>query len=449
MSPLASYIVLGFGSVLTVLGLFLLLTVLTRSPRATPTLMVRGRAYRLRAAAVILVLSGGICFVVPVMHAPGVAPPEHTGPAERHGSPAPAHSASHDGDRGGVGTGGSVEPSRPGAPEPSASQRSLPDEPLNLTGEWTVTNTVLETSYQPYRHLRLGFRVVVHQEGPTFSGTGEKYLENGRPIPAAARSPIRIQGRVATGSILEVTFQEDGRARRVQGQFRLTVQDRQHLTGTFVSTAANARGASQWLRASARPAAHTPAQPRQEGRLRSLPPDQGAPPVLALIAPVQGQQVTTAQLQVRGTATGAPGIVRVDVHVNGEPRIQRVVPGTATVDFSEPIALRRGPNDIAVTAVDQQHRAARQRVTVTRVEPHPQVPADGPDEPVSAGRRTTREHRPGLQLGMSQTEVRDLLGVPVSVEDTPKFVFWHYGPDQYVAFEQGTGRVHGWVGVSS
>jgi hypothetical protein len=50
---------------------------------------------------------------------------------------------------------------------------------------------------------------------------------------------------------------------------------------------------------------------------------------------------------------------------------------------------------------------------------------------------------------MSQTEVRNLLGEPVSVEDTSKFVFWHYGPEKYVVFEQATGRVHGWVGVSS
>jgi catechol 2,3-dioxygenase-like lactoylglutathione lyase family enzyme len=299
----------------------------------------------------------------------------------------------------------------------------------------------LETSYQPYRDLRLGFRLVVHHEGPAFIGAGEKYLENGRQIPVAVRSPIRIQGRVETGSVIEVTFQEDGRFRRVQGQFRLTMQDRQHLTGTFVSTAANARGASQWIRASA----------RQEGRVRPLPPDQGAPPEIALVAPVQGQQVTTARVQVRGTAIGALGIVQVDVQVNGEPRVQRLVPGTATVDFSEPIALRHGPNDIVVTAFDPQHRAARQRVTVTRVEERPQASAlaDEPREPASAGRSTVREHRPGLQLGMSQTEVRDLLGAPVSVEATSKFVFWHYGPEQYVVFEQATGRVHGWVGVSS
>ena len=29
-----------------------------------------------------------------------------------------------------------------------------------------------------------------------------------------------------------------------------------------------------------------------------------------------------------------------------------------------------------------------------------------------------------------------LLGAPVSVEDTPDFLFWHYGPEQSVVFGQ-------------
>ena len=50
---------------------------------------------------------------------------------------------------------------------------------------------------------------------------------------------------------------------------------------------------------------------------------------------------------------------------------------------------------------------------------------------------------------MTQAEVRDLLGEPVSVEDTFDFVFWHYGAEDEVVFERGTGRVHGWLGFSS
>jgi len=223
---------------------------------------------------------------------------------------------------------------------------------VNLTGEWTITNTVVETSHPPYRDLRLGFRLVVRHDGVAFTATGEKYLENGRPIPVTARSPIRLQGRVVDGSVLEATFQEDGRSRRTQGQFRLTLRDRHHLTGTFASTAADTTGASQWRRAAAHPAGPAPGReaPRQEGHVGPPPPDQGAPP----------------------------------------PR----VPGPSVRD-------------------------------------------------------TARQHRPRLQLGLSPTEVRDLLGEPVRVEDAPTFIFWHYGAEAYVVFERGTGRVYGWVGVSS
>jgi hypothetical protein len=340
-------------------------------------------------------------------------------------------------------TGAPVDTDPPGPRQPGNPEASPPEGPLNLTGEWTITNTVVETSYAAYHDLRLGFRLVVQHHGPAFTGTGEKYLENGRKIPVAARRPIRIQGRVAEGAVIEATFEEDGYSRRIQGHFQLTMIDPQHLTGTFVSTAANARGTSQWSRTAARQGAPGPA--------REPPPEQGTPPVIALVAPGPGQQVTTAQVHVRGTATGAPGIVQVNIQVNGERRVQRAAPGTATVDFAELITLRHGPNDLVVTAVDRQHRAAHQRVTVTRVQEDPgaSAPGEAPRQAVPADRRTAQQDRPRLHLGMSEAEVRALLGAPVSVEEPPGFVFWHYGPEAYVVFEQGTGRVYGWVGVSS
>jgi hypothetical protein len=52
---------------------------------------------------------------------------------------------------------------------------------------------------------------------------------------------------------------------------------------------------------------------------------------------------------------------------------------------------------------------------------------------------------------MTQAEVRALLGEPTSVEASAGFVFWHYGTEaheQDVVFEQGTERVHGWLGFS-
>jgi hypothetical protein len=76
------------------------------------------------------------------------------------------------------------------------------------------------------------------------------------------------------------------------------------------------------------------------------------------------------------------------------------------------------------------------------------VPREPTRQPAPAGRATARPGGPRLQPGLTQAEVRDLLGEPVRVEATPRFVFWYYEHEAYVVFEQGTGRVDGWLGVS-
>ena len=63
----------------------------------------------------------------------------------------------------------------------------------------------------------------------------------------------------------------------------------------------------------------------------------------------------------------------------------------------------------------------------------------------------TRQHRPRLRLGMTQDEVRALVGEPTSVEAIAGVVFWHYGTEaheQDVVFAQETGRVQGWLGFA-
>jgi hypothetical protein len=50
-----------------------------------------------------------------------------------------------------------------------------------------------------------------------------------------------------------------------------------------------------------------------------------------------------------------------------------------------------------------------------------------PEGAAPAGRRSGRPGGPRLQVGMSPDAVRALLGTPVSIEDTPDFLFWHYG----------------------
>ena len=76
------------------------------------------------------------------------------------------------------------------------------------------------------------------------------------------------------------------------------------------------------------------------------------------------------------------------------------------------------------------------------------APPEPTRPPAAAGRRSGQPGGHRLQVGMSPDAVRALLGAPVSIEDTPDFLFWHYGPEQSVVFARDTGRVQGWLGFS-
>ena len=57
--------------------------------------------------------------------------------------------------------------------------------------------------------------------------------------------------------------------------------------------------------------------------------------------------------------------------------------------------------------------------------------------------------RKQLSLGMTQDDVRRMLGDPISIEPVGPYVFWHYSPmsnQQYVIFDNRSGQVSGWRG---
>src|SRR5690242_8664069 len=120
------------------------------------------------------------------------------------------------------------------------STAAVPD----LTGNWTVVNTVEETAYEPYRNMEIGFNVAINQAGRDFTGTGQKISENGRSLPAAGRTPIQVKGTI-DGDKIQATFSENGSVRKTNGRFVWRI-DRGSggLTGTFISTAARTSGKS-------------------------------------------------------------------------------------------------------------------------------------------------------------------------------------------------------------
>jgi hypothetical protein len=383
MPPGISVLALGCGLTLAGLGLVMLLMRLTIHPRARPTLIWCNRAWPLRTVVLTIGLASGLLLLVPRMDWP--IRPSHDGAADdaRHRSEDHAASRLSAGPSGAVDLPITRAPSRhladlpvassaPGEqpivmppPERPAPERVLPSAPpesVNLTGEWTILNTIVETSYPLFQQLQLGFRLTIQQEGQAFHGVGEKQRENGKPIPTAGRRPIRLWGTVTHGTAVTATFEEEGFSRPITGHFRLHLQGRNRLTGTFDSTAARARGPSQWLRRSSGVAhASRRDQPGRDGRPVS-PPAQGS-----LSAITEGPPP-------------APG--------------------------------------------------------------RPAAPLD---------QRPTQSRRPRLRLGMTQADVRALLGEPAGVEVVSGFVFWHYGTEEHeqdAVFAQGTGQVQGWLGFS-
>jgi hypothetical protein len=126
--------------------------------------------------------------------------------------------------------------------EPGVTEEAVAATP-NLTGEWSVVNTVNTTSYQSFQNLRIGFAVSINQTGTTFTARGRKVSENGRTLPANSRTPIELKG-VINGDHIEATFSEQGSQRKTNGRFVWKIDRAGGLTGTFASSAARTTGKS-------------------------------------------------------------------------------------------------------------------------------------------------------------------------------------------------------------
>ncbi|HEX5603859.1 MAG TPA: DUF4388 domain-containing protein [Pyrinomonadaceae bacterium] len=150
------------------------------------------------------------------------------------------------------------EPVSPAAQ--SAPARSVPapasvkesKKPLSyvrdLSGKWTVVNSIDTTTYGSFKNMKIGFDLSIDQTGSTFTGKGRKISENGRSLPANSRTPIHVQGSIK-GDRIEATFIEDGTARKSNGRFVWRIdKSGRGLIGNFATTAARSRGKSSAIR---------------------------------------------------------------------------------------------------------------------------------------------------------------------------------------------------------
>jgi cytoskeleton protein RodZ len=129
------------------------------------------------------------------------------------------------------------------APAAAAATEPVGEASANLTGAWALTNRVESSSYEGFNNLNLGFHLQLQQRGNRVIGTGQKWMENGRAIPARSRTPIAVEGTL-DGRRLELTFTEHGAQRTSAGTFVMDLADDGTLRGTFTSDAAKSQGTS-------------------------------------------------------------------------------------------------------------------------------------------------------------------------------------------------------------
>ena len=130
--------------------------------------------------------------------------------------------------------------SRPVAAEPNDDTNSPAQD---LTGKWSVVNTVQKTAYSSFNNMEIGFNLSIEQSGKGFTGKGEKVSENGRSLPRGSRTPIQVQGSI-NGDRVEAIFYEQGSSRKTNGRFVWRIDKAGGLSGTFITNAARSSGKS-------------------------------------------------------------------------------------------------------------------------------------------------------------------------------------------------------------
>ena len=95
--------------------------------------------------------------------------------------------------------------------------------------------------------------------------------------------------------------------------------------------------------------------------------------------------------------------------------------------------------------VDELERRQANAESAARQTQRDQLPAATQGASSQGG--NSHPGRKQLSLGMTQDDVRRMLGDPISIEPVGSYVFWHYSPmsnQQYVIFEKMSGQVSGW-----
>lgn len=121
----------------------------------------------------------------------------------------------------------------------------------NLTGEWKTSITTEKTSYKPFENLTVEYKIHLIQKGYALTGSGEKIKDikaDGTETVFLRENRVLIEvdgyyeRKYFKKSKVYLNITEDGRKRETRATYFLTLNDDNNLTGTFISTAADASG---------------------------------------------------------------------------------------------------------------------------------------------------------------------------------------------------------------
>ena len=129
--------------------------------------------------------------------------------------------------------------------------------PPDLTGRWKFTVTYKDTSYAPYKNLKVTYQVLLIQDGLKLSGTGEKLSDRGpkqnaKDYDGAERTNIDVVGSVTRNYFLPETavlhYSEMGLRRETSTVNRLVQCGPETMCGCFQTTIADTSGPVWWQR---------------------------------------------------------------------------------------------------------------------------------------------------------------------------------------------------------
>ena len=128
----------------------------------------------------------------------------------------------------------------------------LPD----ISGEWIVCTTTIESSYKPFRYMRLTYRSILLCEGSSIAGTSEKIFEESSEKNGSYTGKDRTRGQIS-GSIEKKYFSNDriklhivefGENRESTIYYDLKCKSGKLMKGKFFATAGDSKGYVNWKR---------------------------------------------------------------------------------------------------------------------------------------------------------------------------------------------------------